>query len=101
MSKFLDFSALHVAGEPLVLFNAWDPGSATAVAKSGAKAIATGSWSVAAAYGSVPGAGTHEVSAEAAHSLPSWTSPMSLPPIVPKVTSVVSALSALSWAALT
>ena len=45
------FASLHVAGEPLVLFNAWDAGSARAVAGAGAKAIATGSWSVAAAHG--------------------------------------------------
>jgi 2-methylisocitrate lyase-like PEP mutase family enzyme len=51
MSKFEDFARLHVAGEPLVLFNAWDAGSAAAVAKSGAKAIATGSASVAMANG--------------------------------------------------
>src|SRR5690606_32537318 len=37
--------------DPLVLFNAWDAGSARAVAGAGAKAIATGSWSVAAANG--------------------------------------------------
>ena len=51
MSKLQDFAKLHVAGDPLVLFNAWDPGSAIAVAKSGAKAIATGSASVAMANG--------------------------------------------------
>jgi 2-methylisocitrate lyase-like PEP mutase family enzyme len=51
MSKFEDFAKLHVAGHPLVLFNAWDAGSAIAVAKSGAKAIATGSASVAMANG--------------------------------------------------
>src|SRR5258707_11554730 len=51
MSKFEDFAKLHVAGEPLVLFKAWDAGSAAAVAKSGAKAIATGSASVAMANG--------------------------------------------------
>jgi len=51
MSKFDEFAKLHVAGEPLVLFNAWDAGSAAAVAKSGAKAIATGSASVAMANG--------------------------------------------------
>ena len=33
MSKFEDFAKLHVAGDPLVLFNAWDAGSAAAVAK--------------------------------------------------------------------
>jgi len=51
MSKFDDFAALHVAGDPVVLFNIWDPGSAVAVAKSGAKAIATGSASVSMATG--------------------------------------------------
>src|SRR4051812_16118 len=51
MSKFEDFARLHVAGDPLVLFNAWDAGSAAAVAKSGAEAIATGSASVAMANG--------------------------------------------------
>ena len=45
------FSALHVRGEPLVLYNIWDAGSAKAVAGSGAKAVATGSWSMAAAQG--------------------------------------------------
>ncbi len=45
------FSALHVSGEPLILFNVWDAGSAKAVAQAGAKAIASGSWSVAAAQG--------------------------------------------------
>jgi methylisocitrate lyase len=42
-------------GQPLVLFNAWDAGSARAVADAGAKAIATGSWSVAAANGFADG----------------------------------------------
>ncbi len=45
------FAALHVPGRPVVLFNAWDPGSAKAVAEAGAAAIATGSWSVADAHG--------------------------------------------------
>ncbi len=45
------FHACHVRGEPLVLFNAWDAGSARTVAGAGAKAIATGSWAVAAANG--------------------------------------------------
>jgi 2-methylisocitrate lyase-like PEP mutase family enzyme len=45
------FRELHVAGNPLILFNIWDAGSAKAVADSGAKAIATGSWSVAHANG--------------------------------------------------
>ena len=51
MSKFEIFAKLHVAGDPLVLFNVWDAGSAAAVAKSGAKAIATGSASVSMANG--------------------------------------------------
>ncbi|HEY0628074.1 MAG TPA: isocitrate lyase/phosphoenolpyruvate mutase family protein [Sphingomicrobium sp.] len=51
MSKFDSFARLHIPGDPLVLFNAWDAGSAQAVAKSGAKAIATGSASVAMAQG--------------------------------------------------
>jgi methylisocitrate lyase len=45
------FHALHQPGHPLVLFNAWDAGSARAVAEAGALAIGTGSWSVAAANG--------------------------------------------------
>lgn len=49
--KVDDFHALHVPGRPFVLFNIWDPGTAKAVAASGARAIATGSWSVAAANG--------------------------------------------------
>jgi len=51
MSKFDDFARLHVPGEPVVLFNAWDAGSAAAVAKSDARAIATGSASVSMANG--------------------------------------------------
>lgn len=50
-AKAKSFRALHVPGNPLVLFNAWDAGSAKAVEKAGARAIATGSWSVAAANG--------------------------------------------------
>ena len=45
------FSNRHVKGEPLVLYNIWDAGSARAVATAGAKAVATGSWSIAAAQG--------------------------------------------------
>lgn len=45
------FAALHVKGDPVILYNAWDAGSAKVVAAAGAKAIATGSWSVAAAWG--------------------------------------------------
>ncbi|MEP6902364.1 MAG: isocitrate lyase/phosphoenolpyruvate mutase family protein [Actinomycetota bacterium] len=45
------FRDLHVKGNPLILFNIWDAGSAQAIEEAGAKAIATGSWSVAAANG--------------------------------------------------
>jgi 2-methylisocitrate lyase-like PEP mutase family enzyme len=51
MSNVARFAALHVSGEPLILFNVWDAGSAQAVAKAGANAIATGSASVAMANG--------------------------------------------------
>ena len=51
IAKADEFRRLHVRGEPIVLYNIWDAGSAAAVARSGAKAIATGSWSVAAAQG--------------------------------------------------
>lgn len=49
------FHALHVKGHPLILYNCWDPGSAKIVAAAGAKAIATGSWPVAAAFGFADG----------------------------------------------
>jgi methylisocitrate lyase len=49
------FHNLHIRGNPVVLFNAWDAGSAKAVARGGAKAIATSSWSVAVANGFVDG----------------------------------------------
>src|SRR3984957_3531706 len=49
--KAYRFRKLHVPGEPLVLFNIWDPGSAKAVAKVGAKALATSSWAVSEACG--------------------------------------------------
>lgn len=50
-TKAAHFRALHVPGRPLMLFNVWDAGSARAVAEAGALALATGSWSVAAAHG--------------------------------------------------
>jgi 2-methylisocitrate lyase-like PEP mutase family enzyme len=49
------FKSLHIKGEPLILFNVWDAGSARAIEEVGAKAIATGSWSVAAAQGYADG----------------------------------------------
>src|SRR5207245_9838756 len=45
------FAELHVKGAPLLLYNAWDAGSAKAIVEAGAKAIATSSWSVAEAQG--------------------------------------------------
>ncbi|MEP9380082.1 isocitrate lyase/phosphoenolpyruvate mutase family protein [Aquabacter sp. CN5-332] len=49
--KAKEFTALHVKGKPVILYNAWDAGSAKAIVEAGAKAIATSSWSVAAAQG--------------------------------------------------
>ncbi|WP_299613433.1 isocitrate lyase/phosphoenolpyruvate mutase family protein [uncultured Tateyamaria sp.] len=49
--KAAAFAALHVPGTPLVIYNIWDAGTAKAVSQAGAKAIATGSWSVAEAQG--------------------------------------------------
>lgn len=49
--KATQFAKLHVKGKPLILYNAWDAGSAKAIMAVGAKAIATGSWSVAEAHG--------------------------------------------------
>ena len=44
-------ASLHVKGNPLVLYNAWDAGSARAIQSAGSPAIATSSWAVAAAQG--------------------------------------------------
>ena len=49
--KVARFAELHVKGAPLMLYNAWDAGSAKAIVEAGAKAIATSSWSVAEAQG--------------------------------------------------
>ena len=49
--KIKAFGELHVLGNPLILYNIWDAGSALAVAGAGAKAIATGSWGVACSLG--------------------------------------------------
>lgn len=57
MNRHAEFAALHVPGRPLVLFNIWDAGSARAVADAGAKALATGSASVAGAHGAADGEG--------------------------------------------
>lgn len=49
--KFERFAALHVPGDPVILYNIWDVGSAHAVERAGAKALATGSHPVADANG--------------------------------------------------
>src|SRR4249919_691439 len=50
-SNFETFAALHVPGNPIILYNIWDVGSALAAVKGGAKALATGSHPVADANG--------------------------------------------------
>lgn len=50
-TPFETFAALHVPGDPLILYNIWDVGSALAVVAAGAKALATGSHPVADANG--------------------------------------------------
>lgn len=49
------FKSLHIKGNPLILYNIWDAGSAKAIQEAGAKALATGSASVAAAHGYADG----------------------------------------------
>jgi 2-methylisocitrate lyase-like PEP mutase family enzyme len=53
--KARKFADLHLKGDPLIIFNVWDAGTAKAVADAGAKAVATGSYSVALANGYVDG----------------------------------------------
>ena len=50
-TAFEKFAALHVPGDPVILYNVWDVGSALAVVAAGAKALATGSHPVASAHG--------------------------------------------------
>lgn len=50
-TRFETFAALHVPGDPVILYNIWDVGSAQAVVKAGAKALATGSHPVGDASG--------------------------------------------------
>ena len=49
--KAEELRRLHAAPEPLVLVNAWDAASARVVAARRRRAIATASWSIAAAHG--------------------------------------------------
>ncbi len=56
-TPFENFAALHVPGDPLILYNIWDVGSALAVVAAGARALATGSHPVADASGYQDGQG--------------------------------------------
>ncbi len=49
--KAVRFAGLHQKGNPVVLYNIWDAAGAKVLAEAGASAVATGSWSVAAAQG--------------------------------------------------
>ena len=51
VNKATRFAELHQKGRPIILYNIWDAASAKTVRDAGARAIATGSWSVAAAQG--------------------------------------------------
>jgi len=51
IEKAARFSELHVKGAPLMLYNAWDAGSAKSILDAGAQAIATSSWAIAEAHG--------------------------------------------------
>src|SRR5438270_13393908 len=51
VEKAARFAELHVKGAPLLLYNAWDAGTAKSILDAGAKAIATSSWAVAEAQG--------------------------------------------------
>lgn len=53
--KATAFAALHQKGNPVIIYNIWDAGTAKAVADAGAEALGTGSWSVAAAQGYADG----------------------------------------------
>ncbi|WP_306089308.1 isocitrate lyase/phosphoenolpyruvate mutase family protein [Qipengyuania flava] len=75
MKTIDDFAALHRAGDPLVLFNVWDAGSAAAVAEAGAKAIATGSLSLAGAQGYDDGEGMPGSTEWTARVSPVWGRP--------------------------
>lgn len=74
------FHALHIPGDPVILYNIWDPGSARAVAKAGARALATGSASVAASrgYGDREGVPIEEVLTNAARIVASVDVPVTL-----------------------
>lgn len=52
------FASLHVRGNPVILYNIWDPGGAIALQEIGAQAVATGSVAVAMANGFEDGENT-------------------------------------------
>lgn len=51
VQKATRFNELHIKGNPIMLYNAWDAGSAKVIHEAGAKAIGTSSWAVAQAQG--------------------------------------------------
>ena len=51
LEKIQLFKALHVKGNPLVLYNIWYAGGAKAAQEIGNKAIATSSWAIAHSHG--------------------------------------------------
>jgi len=55
IEKAKHFRVLHIPHDPLILCNIWDAGSALAVERAGTAAIATSSWSMAAAQGYADG----------------------------------------------
>ena len=55
ISRAKTFAALHKKGDPVILYKIWDAGSAAAVRDAGAKALATGSASVAMVQGFADG----------------------------------------------
>lgn len=50
IEKARAFGELHSKTDPVILYNIWDAGGAKAIGGAGAKAIATGSWSMAGAH---------------------------------------------------
>lgn len=51
VTKAQTFADLHVKGSPVIIYNAWDAGSAKTIVSCGAKAIATGDHPVGFAHG--------------------------------------------------
>lgn len=50
-TKATSFTELHIKGDPIIIYNAWDGGSAKTIASCGAKAIATGDHPVGFSHG--------------------------------------------------